>query len=79
MLDLPQLRADTPGVAHRLHLNNAGASLMLRSVVDAVTGDLRREAEIGGYEAAAEAMGRLAAVYASVARLINAAPDEIAL
>ena len=42
-------------------------------------GHLRREAEIGGYEAAAEAAPRLEGVYGSVARLIGAAPDEVAL
>ena len=27
MIDLVQARADTPGVAHVVHLNNAGAAL----------------------------------------------------
>ena len=78
-LDLDRLRADTPGVRHRVHLNNAGAGLMPRPVLDAMTGHLRREAEIGGYEAAAEAAEALDGVYASVARLIGAERDEIAL
>src|SRR5215510_8694755 len=78
-LDLDRLRAETPGVAHRIHLNNAGAALMPAPVLDAMTSYLRREAEIGGYEAAEEAAPRLDAVYGSVARLLNAAPDKIAL
>jgi selenocysteine lyase/cysteine desulfurase len=78
-LDLSRLRADTPGIAHRVHLNNAGSGLMPRPVLDAMTDCLRREAEIGGYEAAAEATGRLEGVYDSVARLIGAERDEIAL
>jgi cysteine desulfurase/selenocysteine lyase len=78
-LDLGRLRADTPGVAHRAHLNNAGSGLMPRPVLDAMTDYLRHESEIGGYEAAAEATGRLEGVYDSVARLIGAARDEIAL
>lgn len=78
-LDLDRLRAETPGVAHRIHLTNAGAGLMPAPVLDAMTGYLRREAEIGGYEAAAEAAVRLDGVYDSVARLIGAARDEIAL
>ena len=65
-LDLDRLRADTPGSAHRAHLNNAGAALMPQPVLDAMVGHLRREAEIGGYEAAAEAASRLEGVYASV-------------
>lgn len=78
-LDVARLRADTPGCARVLHLNNAGAALPSAPVLDAVIGHLKREAEIGGYEAADEAEPRLKAVHASIARLINAAPDEIAL
>lgn len=78
-IDVARLRADTPGCAGVLHLNNAGAALPPAPVLDAVIGHLRREAEIGGYEAADEAAPRVQAVYASIARLIGAAPDEIAL
>lgn len=78
-MDLQQIRQDTPGVAHRVHLNNAGAGLMPNSVLHAMTGYLTREAEIGGYEAAAEAAPVLDGVYDSVARLVGAARDEIAL
>lgn len=78
-LDIGGLRADTPGVGHRVHLNNAGASLMPRPVLEAMTGHLQREAEIGGYEAAAEAAGQLEGAYDSVAGLIGAERDEIAL
>ena len=53
-LDLERLRAETPGVSARVHLDNAGAGLMPASVLDAMIGYLRREAEIGGYETAAE-------------------------
>ena len=78
-LDIERLRAETPGVAACAHLNNAGAGLMPSPVLDAMIAYLRREAEIGGYETAAESEGRLDAVYDSVARLIGAARDEIAL
>jgi selenocysteine lyase/cysteine desulfurase len=79
MMDLARLRDDTPGVLHRTHLNNAGAGLMPRPVLQAMTSYLQREAEIGGYEAAGEGAARLDAVYDSVARLVGAARDEIAL
>jgi selenocysteine lyase/cysteine desulfurase len=78
-IDLERLRAETPGVLQRVHLNNAGAGLMPLPVLQAMTDYLRREAEIGGYEAADEARRRLDGVYDSVARLIGAARDEIAL
>ena len=77
--DLPRLRAETPGCAEVTHFNHAGASLMPQPVLDALLGHLEREARIGGYEAEAEAADRLQAVYASLATLLNAAPDEIAV
>jgi selenocysteine lyase/cysteine desulfurase len=40
---LSEWRRDTRGCAHRLHLNNAGAALMPRPVVDAVMGHLALE------------------------------------
>ena len=79
MIDLERLRAETPGCAEVAHFNNAGSALPPQVVVDAVIEHLQLEARIGGYEAAAKAHDRLEAVYASVASLINARPDEIAL
>jgi selenocysteine lyase/cysteine desulfurase len=78
-IDLDRLRADTPGCAEVAHFNNAGSSLPPRPVVNAVIDHLQLEARIGGYEAANQENDRLEAVYASVAKLINARPDEIAL
>jgi cysteine desulfurase / selenocysteine lyase len=78
--EIARLRAETPGCARVVHFNNAGASLPPMPVLDAHLAHLRREAEIGGYEAQEEAQARIDGVYASVARLIGAAgPDEIAL
>ena len=79
MLDVERARALTPGCERVIHLNHAGASLMPAPVLETVVSHLRREAEIGGYEAADEAAERLEAVYGSAARLLGAAPDEIAL
>jgi cysteine desulfurase/selenocysteine lyase len=79
MIDLDRVRADTPGVAHVAHLNNAGAALPPRQVHEAVVDHLRREAEIGGYEAAAERHERSEHAYDALARLLNAEREEIAV
>src|SRR2546427_12176421 len=76
---LDRCRRDTPGCRDRIHLNNAGAGLMPRPVLDALTEQLAREAAIGGYEAADEAEPRVRETYALVARLVGAAPKNIAL
>ncbi|GGE99771.1 hypothetical protein GCM10011611_01700 [Aliidongia dinghuensis] len=79
MIDLARIRAETPATARRAYLHNAGAALMPTPVVDAIKRHLDLEAEIGGYAAAAAEAAQLDAVYGSVARLVNAQPDEIAL
>jgi cysteine desulfurase / selenocysteine lyase len=79
MIDLERVRADTPGVAHVAHLNNAGSSLPPRQVHDAVVDHLQREAEIGGYEAARERKDRWEHTYDALARLLNAEREEIAV
>jgi cysteine desulfurase / selenocysteine lyase len=79
VIDLERVRADTPGVAHVAHLNNAGSSLPPRQVHDAVVDHLQREAEIGGYEAARERKDRWEHTYDALARLLNAEREEIAV
>jgi selenocysteine lyase/cysteine desulfurase len=77
-MDVDQLRALTPGCAHRVHLNNAGAGLLAQPTLDAMVGHLRLEAEIGGYEAADAARDDISAAYASVAELVAGGADEVA-
>lgn len=77
--EIRQLRADTAGVAERIHFNNAGASLPPDIVVDTCIAYLQEEARCGGYETADKYKTALNNVYHLVARLINARPDEIAL
>jgi cysteine desulfurase / selenocysteine lyase len=78
-IDLARVRADTPGLSHVLHLNNAGAALPPSVVTEAVIGHLRREAEIGGYEAAEEAEVLLERSYDAVAQLLNCHREEVAV
>ncbi|WP_038949149.1 aminotransferase class V-fold PLP-dependent enzyme, partial [Bradyrhizobium genomosp. III] len=79
MIDIDQIRSDTPAASRLAYLHNAGAALMPTSVVAAMKQHIDLESEIGGYAAADRETDRLEAVYGSVARLLNAAPDEIAL
>ncbi|OPY96820.1 aminotransferase class V [Bradyrhizobium sacchari] len=79
MINIDRIRAETPAAARLAYLHNAGAALMPAPVVAAMKEHIDLESEIGGYAAADRECDRLDAVYGSVARLLNAAPDEIAL
>jgi selenocysteine lyase/cysteine desulfurase len=70
-MDIGRIRADTPAVARRAYMHNAGAALMPVPVVDAVKRHIDLEAEIGGYHAAAREHDRIEGVYGSVARLLT--------
>lgn len=77
--DVQRARLETPGTAHVLHFNNAGASLPPQPVLDATIAYLQREALMGGYEAAIQSHEELEAPYHAIARLIGAECSEIAL
>jgi selenocysteine lyase/cysteine desulfurase len=77
---LNRARADTPAaLAGRIHLNNAGASLMPVPVHRVVVEHLERETRLGGYEAEDDAAGRIAAAYERVAGLVGATSSNIAM
>lgn len=78
-MNIAELRADTPGLVNRVHLNSAGASLMPTPVVEAVHDHFELEAAIGGYEAAAEAADRIQEAYDDVAALLGTSSDRIAM
>ncbi|MCK6692519.1 MAG: aminotransferase class V-fold PLP-dependent enzyme [Thermoanaerobaculia bacterium] len=78
MLNLEQLRADTPGCTHRIHLNNAGSALPPAPVLQAMQKHLELEARIGGYEAADQVAADIAGFYDAVARLLNTRSRNIA-
>jgi len=79
VIDVERLRAETPGVGHVVHLNNAGSALPPLAVLNAVVGHLQLEAQIGGYEAEALAHEQIEATYAAIARMLGCATSEIAL
>src|SRR5688572_8202409 len=78
-IDIFRARQDTPGCEQVLHFNNAGAALMPKQVLDAVTAHLQLEADIGGYEAAEAAHAAVERVYDAVSQLIGCQPDEVAI
>ena len=77
-LDIEKIRSETPGCSKKIHFNNAGSSLSPQSVTDAVISYLRREQEVGGYEAAEEAKYLLHNFYVEFAELLNCDESEIA-
>jgi selenocysteine lyase/cysteine desulfurase len=79
LIELARVRADTPGCRDVAHFNNAGAALPTRAVLDTVIEHLELEARVGGYMAADVVAERSAVVYESVAALVGASVDEIAL
>src|SRR3954467_13460341 len=76
---LARWRDDTPGCAHRNHLNNAGAALMPRPVVDAVRSHITFESQIGGYEAADAREAQSEAPYEALARVVGAEQGALAV
>lgn len=77
--DVARARAETPGCANVIHLNNAGAALMPQPVLDATVAHLQREAASGGYEAADAAHDAIERVYAAAGQLLGCAPAELAV
>lgn len=76
--ELEHYRQDMLGADNIVHLNNAGASLSPEPVIRTIIEYIRREAEIGGYEAATEAQEQIAHTYQTLARLVGANSHEIA-
>jgi len=78
-MDIHTLRQHTRGLEDgKIFLNNAGSSLMPDIVVDAVTGYLKLEEQVGGYEAARINTALLEEFYKETAKLVNAKPSNIA-
>ena len=78
-LDIEKIRAQTPALAHVTHLLACGSALVPEPVHNAVIDHLNLEAKIGGYEAHAKKADQLDRVYDSLATLINADRQEIAI
>jgi selenocysteine lyase/cysteine desulfurase len=73
-------REDTPAaVGGRIHLNNAGAALQPKPVIDAVAAYLTAESAQGGYETADAEKAAIEASYDHVAALIGARAANVAV
>lgn len=77
--EIHALRIATAGTAERVHFNNAGCSFPPDAVVDTVISYLREEAVAGGYEWEAACKQPLQNVYISIAKLLNASVEEVAI
>jgi len=73
------LRALTPGAQTTVHFNHAGASLPSTATLQAINEHLQREATQGPMEAGVASREQTENARVLAARLLNAAPDEIAL
>ncbi|HEX3274638.1 MAG TPA: aminotransferase class V-fold PLP-dependent enzyme [Gemmatimonadales bacterium] len=71
-------RADTPGTARRIHLNNAGAAMVPTPVRRAVDQHLDLEDELGGYEAKDARADALQLATGDLARLLGVRPRNVA-
>lgn len=77
-VDVERARADTSGVDHRVHVNNAGASPPPDVVLAATLDYLRTEARDGGYETAVSRLEDLDRVYREAATMLNCSENEVA-
>lgn len=77
-IDVERVRAETSGVDHRIHVNNAGASPPPDVVLDAVIDYLRAEARDGGYETAAARQVDLDRTYGEASLMLGCEQDEVA-
>ncbi len=77
-MNIPLLRADTPGCATKIHFNNAGAALMPKPVIEAQQEYLAKEALAGGYELADEREKEIDGFYTSMAKLLGCSAQNVA-
>ncbi|MEE2681984.1 MAG: aminotransferase class V-fold PLP-dependent enzyme [Planctomycetota bacterium] len=77
-MNVDELRADTPGCAHHAHLNNAGAALMPRQVLEAIRDHLTLEERLGGYEAEEQVREQVAEAYQAVGELTGVPARRVA-
>ena len=76
--DINQIRADTPGLSSRIHLDNCGSALMSRFPVESMQRYQQLEIELGGYVAQEQQSDQIAGVYQIFADLFGGGGDDYA-
>ncbi len=79
MIDINAVRRNTEGIQYVTHFNNAGSSLMPKSVAYAMTDYLHEEIRYGGYETMEKYQTDISLIYKHLAKMLNAQTSEIAL
>lgn len=78
MIDLNLIRQDTLGCSDKIFLNNAGSSLMPKTVVEVMTDYLYQEQQWSGYITVEKNAEQVNGFYDEVATLIHTKPSNIA-
>jgi selenocysteine lyase/cysteine desulfurase len=76
--EIKELRDETPGCTEVNHLNNAGAALMPKPILDAIQQHIELEGRVGGYEAADIKKEVIKELYTVTAKMLNCKPHNIA-
>jgi selenocysteine lyase/cysteine desulfurase len=76
--EVREFRNQTPGCSSKIHLNNAGASLMPDCVVAAIQEHIELEKMEGGYEAASLKAQEIESFYTSAGSLLGCSSDLVA-
>ena len=79
MIDLQQVRKDTPGCSDKLFFNSAGSSLPPAQVTQVMIDYLRKEELVGGYALSNIWAEEIGGVYHEVAKLIHGQPHNVAI
>lgn len=78
MIDLQQVRKDTPPCENLLFFNSAGSSLMPAPVLSVMASFQNLEAQIGGYAAAASKVDEIASFYDVCAEFLHTKKHNVA-
>jgi cysteine desulfurase / selenocysteine lyase len=79
VINVSAVRAETPGISANAFLTSAGSSLPTARTLQVVIDHLHREASIGGYLAADEAVDQLRQARTDLGTLVGGHVDEISL